>query len=165
MTAAFQLCAEETGKLLMMLLILLLLQSRVLASTSKGTMLTRSVCNIKFSSCSVYKTTASYALCTRRYAKICKGKLPTETNSAQSPLPRLWKALFWISVQLLLQSSLLEHTGVFSASWLFSWCEWLNLPDISGDSTIYPSIGVELTNSFLSKVGPRCLVQSNLHQP
>lgn len=46
----------------MMLLILLLLQSRVLVSTSKGMMLTPSVCNIKFSSCSVYKTTGSYAL-------------------------------------------------------------------------------------------------------
>lgn len=62
MTEAFQLCAEETGKLLMMLLILLLLQSRVLPSTSKGIMLTPSVGNIKFSSYSFYKTTGSYAL-------------------------------------------------------------------------------------------------------
>lgn len=62
LTAAFQLCAEETGKLLMMLLTLLLLQSGVLASTSKGMVHAPSVCNIKFSSCSVYKTTGSYAL-------------------------------------------------------------------------------------------------------
>lgn len=62
MTAAFQLCAEETGKLLMMLLILLLLQSRVLASTSKAMMLTPSFCSTNFYSCSVYKATRSYAL-------------------------------------------------------------------------------------------------------
>lgn len=46
----------------MMLLTLLLLQSGVLASTSKGMVHAPSVCNIKFSSCSVYKTTGSYAL-------------------------------------------------------------------------------------------------------
>lgn len=46
----------------MMLLIFLPPESRVLASTSMGTMLTPSICNIKLSSCSVYRATGNDAL-------------------------------------------------------------------------------------------------------
>jgi len=58
-----------------------------------------------------------------------------------------------------------EHSDVLSAGQLFSWCEWLHLPNISGDSAIYPSRGFELTNSVLPKEGVGWLVQPNLNWP
>lgn len=100
MTAAFQLCAEEMGKLLMMLLIFLLSESRVLASTSKGMMFTPSICNTELSSSSVYKATGNDALSCGPEDLQRKTSCCDELGSDSSA--RVGKGVFfWISVRLL----------------------------------------------------------------
>lgn len=106
----------------MMLLILLLLQSRALASTSKGMMFAPSICNIKFSSCSVYKTTGSYALS-------CVPDMQRKTSH--------WDELSSKSSAQAVEGSFLDRCASAVTKLLFRamagsalvWC----LPDISGD--------------------------------
>lgn len=100
--------------------------------------------------------------------KICKGKHPTAMTSAQIPLPGQGKSFLLDlraagAYKAASSSCDWEHSDVLSAGWLFSWCEWLNLPDINGDSAIYPSRGFQLTRSVPPKRVFGWLVQPDLN--
>lgn len=167
MTAAFQLCVEETEKLLMMLLIFLLSGTRILASTSKRMMLTPPICNTKLSSWSVYKATGKDALSCGPEDMQRKTSCCVELSSDSSA--RVGKGSFLdlyaaaAAYKAAPSSRGWKHTDVLSASPLFSWCEYLCLPDINGDSAIYPSRGTELIHSVPLKEGAGWLVQPNLN--
>lgn len=166
MTAAFQLCAEERGNLLMMLLIFLLSESRVLASASKGMILTPPMHNIKLSSCSAYKATGNYALSCGPEHMWRKTSCCNELSSDSYALARKGSFLD-LSAAAEYKAACShrgwEHADVLSACRLFIWCEWLHLPDINGDSATYPSRGFELTHSFFPREGAGWLVQPNLN--
>lgn len=126
MTAAFQLCAEETGKLLTMLLIFLLSEPRVLASTSEGMMLTPSICNIKLSSGSVYKATGNDALSCgledmqRKTSHCDELSSDSSARAGKSAFLDLCAAAAYKAAH---SSCGWEHTDVLSAGRLFSRCE------------------------------------------
>lgn len=158
MTAAFQLWAEGTGKLLMMVLTFLPSKSRVLTSASKGMLVIPSICNIKLSSWSVCKATGITALSSGPEDVHRETSRWDELSSDSSA--RAWKGSFLDHCAAAAHKAACsrhgwENTDVLSAGWLFSLWECLCLPAINGDSATYPSRVFELIHSIPPKRAQR----------